>query len=123
MKGCRSKQENVLASCYPLLPYEPGVIPYVEHHVYVPDFSLGGGKYLELKEYMRYPDVAKYEAIAAANPQIQIIFWVIRCDARTLRRLEKTFTTYTGKYIPQDIHDMAFAYENRLLRMEVDDER
>lgn len=89
----------MLRRVYPTLPYEEGRFDYTEQHTYTPDFHLGGNIYVECKEYIQYADVAKYEAIARCNPQLDLRFLVARCDQRTLTRLEKTFVVSISRYI------------------------
>jgi Phage endonuclease I len=95
----RSLQEKTLRTIYPDLPYEKGKFHYVTTHDYTPDFWLGGNIYIECKMYIRYSDVAKYEAIAVSNPTLDLRFLINRCDKRTLDRLERTFKVAISDYI------------------------
>ena len=87
----KSRQEQLVAKCYPNLRYEPSKIPYVRRLTYTPDFELADNVYLECKEYIAYQDVAKYEAIASCNPHIIIKFLVKSASPKTLARLRRTF--------------------------------
>lgn len=103
----RSEQEATLRKLYPTVPYEKGGFDYTTSHRYTPDFHLGGNIYVECKQYIAYNDVAKYEAVAASNPHLDLRFLVGKLDRRTLDRLERTFQVSVSKYIipPQWIID------------------
>jgi hypothetical protein len=94
----QSKQEELIHARYPNLQMKPDPVLYVTAHRYLPDAYLGNKVisgttyrcYLELKEFLDYNGVPKYEAIVASNPDILIHFLIKSAPRRTINRLAKT---------------------------------
>lgn len=93
----QSKQELDIMSKYPKLDMKPDPVLYVTKHDYYPDGFLGRKViagleyrvYLELKEYLPYDGIKKYEDIVASNPDMLIYFLIKSAPYRTINRLAK----------------------------------
>lgn len=66
--------------------YESERIPYVINHTYLPDFSLANGIRIEAKGYFRPGDTAKYKAVKAQNPDLDLRFVFMDGDKKISRQ-------------------------------------
>ena len=62
--------------------YEVEKIPYTINHKYCPDFTLGNGIRIEAKGYFRPGETAKYKAVKAHHPDLDLRFVFMNADLK-----------------------------------------